>query len=122
VAEGFSVHVVESKAVYSARAGRYLRGMTTTGMSDLVAASPKGQAVFIEAKAPGKRSSLRPAQRDFLLGKIECHAFAVCVDSLEQLQKAWAHWGVLGDTEAAVFLRAHLPSERRRRVKSALRL
>lgn len=86
-ANGFSVNVVESKAVYSAAAGRYLSGQTDQGFADCVGVhGATGIAVFIEFKAPGKLATLRPTQKHFLRDKIKFNAFACVVDSVERLQ------------------------------------
>lgn len=57
-ASGFSCHSIEAKAVYSFEVGRYVRGQTDAGVADLFGSSPGGLAVFIELKAPGRRSTL----------------------------------------------------------------
>lgn len=113
---GFDISVVESKAVYSRSAGRYLRGQTEAGFSDLVGVSPNGRAVFIELKALGKRSTLKPHQYDFLLRKIKLFAFAVCVDSVRSLDDAFNTWSNLihdNPDQARMFLEEHLPKSRR---------
>lgn len=92
-ANGFSCHVVESKAVYSHKAGRYIQGQTDQGFSDCVGVyGANGTAVFIEFKAPGRAWKLRPAQKHFLRTKIEHNAFACVVDSVERLQKIWTEF------------------------------
>jgi hypothetical protein len=78
---GFSCDVIESKAVFSQKAKRYLRGQTTKGMSDIVGSDPIGRAVFIELKAKGKRTNISLEQYTFLMRKIDCYAFAVVVDN-----------------------------------------
>lgn len=111
----FSCDAVESKAVYSARAGRYLNSQATPGFADIAGACPNGLGCFIELKAPGKRSTLRHTQRDFLMGKINLGCFAVCVDSVSCLQLIWNEFGELrvSDTESAKnLLRCHLPPEK----------
>lgn len=88
-ANGFSCNVVESKAVWSQKAGRYLKGQTEAGVSDIFGSTPNGLACFIELKAPGKRATLKEHQRQFLKSKIEVGAFAICTDSVEYLIEAW---------------------------------
>ena len=79
---GFYCHVVESKAVYSQSAGRYLKGQTVSGMPDIIGVGPhNGLGCFIELKAKGRRSTLSSNQKHFLKSVIELDAFAVCVDS-----------------------------------------
>lgn len=88
----FSCHVVESKAVYNASAGRYLKGQTVPGCSDIIGCTPDGVSVWIELKAPGRRSTVSDSQREFLHSKIERGCFAVVVDSVDELQHLYANW------------------------------
>lgn len=88
----FDVHVVESKAVYSVAAGRYLSGQTDAGMSDIVGCTPEGVACFIEAKAKNKLSTLSLIQQDFLIKKATRGCFAIHTDSVERLKKIYEHW------------------------------
>jgi hypothetical protein len=90
----FSMNKIESKAVYNVQAGTYLRGQTDAGVSDYVGCDPSGYGAFVEVKAPGKRSTLKPHQRAFLEDKINKGAFACCVDSVELLYKTWHEWQV----------------------------
>lgn len=78
----FSMHRVESKATFSKALGRYSSSETEAGFSDWAGCTPSGLGSFIEAKANGKRSTLKPHQRAFLVDKINHGAFAVCVDSV----------------------------------------
>jgi hypothetical protein len=111
----FLCNAVESKAVYSHSAGRYISGQTDAGFSDIVGTSPFGQAVFIELKAPGRRGTLKEHQREFLLDRISCGAFAVCIDSVEDLAKVWDEWHKASDRSFAKNLLAnHLPVEKSR--------
>lgn len=82
---GFSCDVIESKAVFSQKAGRYLRGQTVKGMSDVVGCDPVGRGCFVELKARGKRTNVSLDQIVFLSKKITNHAFAVVVDSADCL-------------------------------------
>lgn len=84
--QGFSAEVVESKAVYNPRIGRYLSSQTTPGHSDISGTDPDGIAVFIECKALGKRATIRINQYEFLIDKIEKNAFAICTDSIEHFK------------------------------------
>lgn len=88
----FSYSVVESKAVFSRSANRYLKGQTEAGFSDIVATSDEGYSCFIELKSPGKLSTLRPLQYEFLKDKISKNAFAVCIDSVDLLESLWLEW------------------------------
>lgn len=85
-ANGFHVNVVESKATFNPQLGRYVNQSVKGGFADIVGNHQSGLAVFIELKAPGRRSTLRDNQREFLLSKIQTGCFAVCVDSLMLLQ------------------------------------
>ena len=90
---GFDVNVVEAKAVYNVKAGRYMTGQTDAGLSDIVGNDRDGMAVFLEIKAPGKRGVIRNKkhwhQREFLLRKIETNCFAGCFDSIEDLDRVY---------------------------------
>jgi hypothetical protein len=89
---GWSVDVVDSAAVYSKEAGMYLNSMARIGMSDIVGNMPNGIAVFIEAKAQGKRSTVRPDQREFLIAKIDTNCFAIVCDSIEYFDRVFGEW------------------------------
>ena len=111
---GFSCDAVESKAVYSHAAGSYVRGQAVAGFSDIVGVCNfGGAACYIELKAPGKRSSLKEHQRDFLVHKLHLYAFAVCIDSVDDLADIYSRWirfYRLGQLqEARSTLMRHLP-------------
>lgn len=113
-ANGFSCNVIEAKAVYSYEAGRYTQGQTAPGVADLFGCTPDGLGCFIELKAPDRRSTLRPGQREFLISKIQLGCFAVVVDSVECLSLAWAeftHRRKMDPQLAKTFLLRHLPHE-----------
>jgi hypothetical protein len=86
---GFHVNVVESKATFSHTQQRFISNSVKSGFADIVGNHNSGIAVFVELKAPGRRSTLRENQREFLLSKIETGCFAVCVDSVEMLCAQW---------------------------------
>jgi len=115
---GFSCHVVESKAVYSKAAGRYLRGMAARGFLDIVGNDKLGAACFIELKAKGKRSTLRPAQHEFIIDKICTNAFAVVVDSAELLSSYYEKWNHLRFKDSAMaqeYLQSIIPHSKKKR-------
>ena len=107
---GFSVNVVESKAVFNAQAGRYIRGQADQGFADCVGCFNNGLAVFIEFKAPGRLATLRPAQKAFLREKIDCGAFAVVADSVDRLKEAWATFTDIRRTEGVAQSKDYLRS------------
>ncbi len=116
---GFSCHKVESKAVYSARAGRYLRGQTNVGVSDIIGVAPNGVAVFVEVKAPGRRANLSPAQVVFLTDKINHGAFALASDSVEHLESLWNEFKKIRSInleKARDYLIADLPADKLNRI------
>lgn len=91
--KGFSVHSIESKAVWNPKANRYIRGQTDSGFSDLVGVTPTyGVACFIELKAPGRRSTLKEHQKHFLISKIDKMAFAICTDSIAHIDGIFMRW------------------------------
>jgi hypothetical protein len=87
---GWDLNVIESKSVWSEKAGRYIAQSVSPGFSDLAGNTDVGLSVYIELKAPGKLSTIRPDQREFLLRKINSGCFAVCVDSTSRLETIWA--------------------------------
>lgn len=114
---GFDLHVVEAKAVYSEKAGRYLRGQTEAGLPDLVG-NLEGLSVWIELKAPGRRSTLKEHQRAFLVRKIEAGCFAVCVDSAEGLYDLTRAFLSTRSSDRCQLLLDHLPKKRQGRDQS----
>ncbi len=92
---GFDVSVVESKAVYSKSANRYLRGQTEAGFSDIAGCTDEGVGFFVELKAKGRVNTIRPAQVDFLTRKIRHGAFACCCDSADMLNNIYTNWSVI---------------------------
>jgi hypothetical protein len=86
---GWSVAVVESKSTYDPRAGRYISQSIKQGFSDLVGNTDQGLSIYIELKAPRRRSTLRLKQREFLVEKINSGCFAVCIDSTRMLEDVW---------------------------------
>lgn len=89
---GWSMSIVEAKSVYNEQAGRYMNGKTHPGYPDLSGNTPDGIAVFIEVKAPNKRSTIRPEQHEFLIEKIDTNCFAIVSDSVEYTIKAYKAW------------------------------
>jgi hypothetical protein len=86
---GFFSFVVESKAVFSPEAGRFLGSRVKAGTADILAVSPSGLFCALELKAPGRASTLRDNQRQFLLNAIDKNAFACVVDSVERFDYLW---------------------------------
>lgn len=88
-ANGFSMDIVDS-STFNKQAGYHTQSVHTVGFSDLVGCCLEGRAIYIEVKAPGKRNTLRPAQRVFLTAKINSNAFAIVCDSLQSFDVQWA--------------------------------
>jgi len=87
-----------------------MTGQTVSGMSDIVGCSGDGVSVWVELKSKGRRKTLRPGQHEFLLRKIGCHCFAVCVDSVEMLATVWDEYQNIESRQDRVrFLKNHLP-------------
>ena len=111
---GWDYDIVEASTydrIYKER----VEAKITAGFSDIVACAPGGTACYIEAKAPGRRATLKCHQRDFLERKIVLGAFAVCVDSPELLNQLWSEYTSLKlkrlSTEA--FLLRQLPQKKK---------
>lgn len=92
--QGWSYDIAEA-STYDRITRRHSEGRLPAGFSDVVAAAPLvgvAVAAYIEAKAPSRRSTLKPHQRDFLIRKIEAGSFAVVVDSAQLLEKFWLEY------------------------------
>lgn len=104
---GWDVTIIEAKASYSEESGRYTHGAVAAGYPDLSGNMPNGLAVYIETKAPGKRSTIRPAQHEFLTRKISSNCFAICCDSVIYFDRVFAEWSQAPNRKA--FLLKELP-------------
>lgn len=82
----WNLDVIDSKGQFSEDAQRYVYGKTRSGYSDMSGNMLNGLAVYIEVKAPGKRSTVREDQRIFLIEKINTNAFAIVTDSIEHFE------------------------------------
>lgn len=117
---GFNIDVVDS-STFNKQAGYHTQNVTTAGFSDLVGCDNEGRAIYIEVKAPGKRNTLRPAQRVFLTAKINSNAFAIVCDSLASFDQQWSQYLMIVDRKK--YLLDQLPklsAEEKRRDDSNL--
>lgn len=89
---GFNLDVIEASGYDRMKKAMVHDSKVTPGYSDISGNSNLGLAVYIEAKAPGKRASLRDAQRAFLENKIKSGAFACVADSAEYVLKLYNEW------------------------------
>jgi len=80
--------------VIEASGGRNQFGNITvkSGYSDISGNDKHGYAMYIEAKAAGKRNTLRANQYVFLLRKIKSGAFAVVADNVQSLSLYYYGW------------------------------
>lgn len=101
--------VVESKAVYSQAAGRYLHGQASIGCPDILGICQHIGGFALELKAPGKRKNLSIGQYLFLKAWIERLGFAVVVDSKQYLADAWEHSLKLSQETRREYLLSILP-------------
>ena len=116
---GCDVEIIESKAVWSPSAKRYLKGMSEPGHSDIAGNLPNGMAIYVEAKSPLSKitpSKLRDDQWVFLMRKINTNAFAVVVNNVEDLHEMLCHWTGLVEenklAQAREYLVSKLPKKR----------
>jgi hypothetical protein len=101
---GWSVQIIESKATYNPVHGRWISQSAKQGTPDCLGVTNTGVAVAVEFKAPGKLSTLRENQRDFLIERIKQYSFAVVVDSpelLKEIRKAWEFLRSHGNMDAS---------------------
>lgn len=114
----FDCDVIESKSHINPYTGRFHSQSAKTGFTDIAGNDGLGRAVFIELKAPKRRSTLRPAQRMFLTRKITSFCFAVVVDSEELLSEYYGEWSRLSAIDrckARDYLFSVLPNEKKSR-------
>lgn len=88
------------------------------GHPDLAGVSAQGHPVYIETKAPGRRSTVRVAQHSFLIEVIKRGGFGVVSDSLEYTVSAYNHYLGLSQLERAEYLMVELPTPSALRKKS----
>jgi hypothetical protein len=72
------------------------------GYADVSGNTYDGLSIYIELKAPGKRSTLRDNQRDFLVKKIKSGCFAGVVDSVSCLETLWNNYNDALDKKKAL--------------------
>ncbi len=108
---GMSLHVVESKAVYSRAAGRYLHSQTSESLPDLIGNFGEF-SVWIELKARGRRSTLKDHQREFLVRKIQEGCFACCTDRMMHIDHLFQTWLKAGEMYRQKYLMDDLPRKR----------
>lgn len=111
----FDIHVIEAKANYSEKTGRYMHGAVAPGYPDMSGNDKFGNALFIEVKAKGKLSTLRPDQYFFLTRKIELNCFAVCVDSVDMFIQVYKTWLSLESTQRQQYLLSQLKPNKKLR-------
>lgn len=104
---GLDLHVVESKAVYSASAGRYLHSQTSESLPDLLG-NYQGLSVWIECKAKGRVSTLKEHQRAFLARKATQNCFACVTDSVKRLENYFDTFLTLLPEDRPTYLLSHL--------------
>ena len=110
--EFFDVHVIEAKANFSEKTGRYTSGAVSAGYPDMSGNDKYGNALFIEVKAPGKLKTLRLGQYKFLDRKISLNCFAACVDSVDMFSDLYKVWLKLDHEERQEYLRSQLPKSK----------
>lgn len=110
----------EAKARYNPETNAYTSKVMPVGVPDRMGLTPQGEPVYVEIKAPGKRSTFNIdrnyRQRNFLILKINYGAFGCVVDSVELLEQTYINWvkvkNSLGKNEAKEFLLNCLPKKR----------
>jgi hypothetical protein len=117
----FWIHRIESKATFSQKIGRYTnRTPAPKGFPDVCGLGPNGEAVYIELKAKGKLSTIRPEQHRFLSKAISMGAFAVCIDDDKNLDVYYTTWVALmkawNYSDAKDYLLNKLPLSKREKV------
>lgn len=101
------LQVVESKAIYSVSAGRYLHSMTSESMPDLIG-NFNELSVWIEVKAAGRIKTLKEHQRAFLARKASAGCFACVADSVEMVNYHFSTFNKLSREEGITYLMNYL--------------
>jgi len=112
---GWFFHKYESKAKHVQLAGGvsiHKSAGVNVGTPDRLGCSENGIFVAVELKAPGKRSTVTPEQREFLTGVIMNHGFGVVVDSAELLDEYWTRWCVFNKCNGVGYLLECLPQKK----------
>ena len=91
---GFSVEIYEAKGGYDSTYGVVAM---KAGTSDCIGNDCMGRACYVEFKAKGCLSTVRPSQYKFLLRKINSGAFAVVTDCSNNLSSVYNIWAGLYD-------------------------
>jgi hypothetical protein len=120
----WDVDIFEAKATRTAGGGFHASSMPA-GVSDCMGISPIGEALYVEFKAPGKRSTFNTSkgskQRSFLLKKINHYAFGCVVDSKQLLEKTYKEYteikNLKGRCAAKFYLLHALPKRRKAAVE-----
>lgn len=113
-ANGFDCNVIESKSSYSKERQRYISQNAKPGISDIFGNYRNGLSVFIEAKAPTRRNTLRDNQREFLIRKIRSGCFAICCSDLHYINEVWTHFKTLPSEQRIGYLLDQLPKQKLR--------
>lgn len=111
---GFDLSVVDTSAVYNPMAKRYLRRQASESLPDIIG-NYGHLSVWIELKAPGKRSSVNSSahQRQFLVRKIKQGCFACVTDGVHHFSDLWKRFATKSNiADRAAVLMADLPVER----------
>lgn len=108
----FDAMTIEAKATYSVQRGGYSGRAASPGTPDIIGNFKDGLAIWIEAKAPSRRSTVRDLQIQFLTRKIQSCCFAVVVDSVDLLEQTWRQFITLPSERRIEFLLDQLPKKR----------
>jgi hypothetical protein len=109
--QGVLVLYVESQAVFSESAARYLHGQVSVGTSDLIGCLPSGRFLAIELKAPGRIRTLKPHQREFLVKVIQMGGIGLVADKIDLIDWILDQCSqIASDKERVEFLLSQLPT------------
>lgn len=89
---GWSVEIYEAKAAWDHNSQSYQSNYMKVGTVDCLGCTDSGRFVAVEFKAPGRISTLRDHQRQFLIDKINSGAFGCVTDSVERLRSLYAEF------------------------------
>lgn len=92
---GIFAWVIDSKARFSEKIGRYKRSEIPVGHPDIIGVDKNGRFIAVECKAPGKLSNTTQFQESFLKRIRDNGGFAIVADSPEAVRAQYQEWVLL---------------------------
>ena len=113
-AKDWDVEIYEAKATFDPKRQIWRQQAMKAGVCDCMGLDNLANAVFVEFKAPGRRSDFNSdrkyKQKKFLTDKIHRGAFGVVIDSVAELERIYSQWLAIDSRkEKIAYLISELP-------------